>query len=301
MNVGVVGSGIMGNGIAQVIATSGHAVTLVDNKIEQLEYAKKTIKDSLLRIIRKQEKPWNLDDIMNRIESTTDKQKLKSMDIVIEAVTEKIDIKKEVFKELDDICNEKTIFASNTSGLSVTEIAFSTNRPEQVCGLHFFNPVPVMKLVEIVTTDVTSKETINFIENLVKEMNKESIKVMDTPLFVVNRILVPMINEAIFVLEEGIATKEDIDKGMMLGASHPIGPLKLADYIGLDTLLYVQETLYTETGDSKYRVPKLLKKLVRAGQLGRKTGKGFYDYTSTTANEKKLIKQNYQGKITKEK
>ncbi|KAB2338033.1 hypothetical protein F7731_00155 [Cytobacillus depressus] len=175
-------------------------------------------------------------------------------------------------------CQDKTVFATNTSGLSVTELGAVTNRADRVIGMHFFNPVPVMKLVEIIRGENTSDETYQLISRLTKEIEKEGIAVFDSPLFVVNRILVPMINEAIFVLGEGLASAEDIDKGMVLGANHPIGPLALADLIGLDTYLFVAETLLAETGDSKYRVPPLLKKLVRAGNLGRKSGKGFYSY-----------------------
>lgn len=215
---------------------------------------------------------------MGHIEGTVNISDMADADLVIEAIIEKMEPKKLLYKQLDDICKKSTVFASNTSGLSITELATATKRPDQVIGMHFFNPVPVMKLVEIIKGQETSEETLQTIQSLVETFGKEGILVNDAPLFVVNRILVPMINEAIFVLAEGTASAKEIDQGMMLGANHPIGPLALADLIGLDTLLLVMETLYTETQDSKYRVSPLLKKLVRAGHLGRKTGKGFYSY-----------------------
>jgi len=198
--------------------------------------------------------------------------------LVIEAITENIEVKKQLFQELDGLCDPKTILASNTSSLCISDIAAATNRKDRVCGMHFFNPVPLMDLVEITGTDETSEETIQVAESLVKQMNKESIRVKDTPLFVVNRLLVPLLCEAITLVEEGTASPEDIDKGMKLGAHHPIGPLWLADMIGLDTMLNIQEALYEKTKDAKYRVPELLKEMVANGMLGRKSGKGFYNY-----------------------
>ncbi|WP_188208064.1 3-hydroxyacyl-CoA dehydrogenase family protein [Alkalibacillus aidingensis] len=278
MTIGVLGSGIMGNGIAQVFAMSGYNVTIVDLKESALINAKQAIEHSVVKMLEKKNYEESVESIINRISFTTNQEELKDAELVVEAIVENIEAKKSVFKELEEICGDSTILATNTSSLSVTEIAAVTNRPERVCGMHFFNPVPVMKLVEIIRGEETSEAVINRIKSLTDDINKDHILVSDAPLFVVNRILVPMISEAIFVLDEGIASAEDIDQGMMLGANHPIGPLKLADLIGLDTLLYVQQSLLNETDDPKYRIPRSLKRLVRAGHYGRKTGKGFYNY-----------------------
>lgn len=279
MEIGVLGSGTMGNGIAQVMADAGHKVILCDVNSEALVRAEKSMHTNLERVYKKQGKDLSdINKVFERITFTTELPLLKESDVVIEAIIENMDIKKKVFAELGALLNEKAIIASNTSGLSITELASAAGRPTKVIGMHFFNPVPVMKLVEIVRGSDTSDETYEVVTSLVESIGKESISIVDAPLFVVNRILVPLINEAIFVLGEGIASAEDIDKGMMLGANHPIGPLALADLIGLDTMLFVAETLLEETGDSKYRVPPLLRKKVRAGHLGRKSGRGFFDY-----------------------
>ena len=279
MKIGVIGSGTMGNGIAQVMADAGYDVVLCDVNKEALERAAKTIDKNVGRLYKKQGKELaEATKVIARIDFTTELSSLKDADVVIEAIIEKMDVKKKVFQELDALCEDKTIFASNTSGLSITELGASTDRADRVVGMHFFNPVPVMKLVEVIRGSDTSDDTYEVIIELVRSIGKESISIVDAPLFVVNRILVPFINEAIFVLGEGIASAKDIDKGMMLGANHPIGPLALADMVGLDTLLFVAETLLEETGDSKYRVPPLLRKHVRAGHLGRKSGRGFYQY-----------------------
>lgn len=277
MKIAVIGSGIMGNGIAQVFATSGHQVTLVDISYEALRKAEDTIGKSLKKLAQKDVR---LDpaEVLGHLEYTTDKHRVRDADLVIEAITENIEAKKKLFQELDELCEPKTILASNTSSICISDIAAVTNRKDRVCGMHFFNPVPLMKLVEITATDETSDETIEIADGLVKEMGKESIHVKDMPLFVVNRLLVPMICEAIALVEEGTASAEDIDKGMKLGAHHPIGPLWLADMIGLDTMLHIQEALFEKTKDSKYRVPELLREMVAKGELGRKSGKGFYQY-----------------------
>lgn len=277
MKIGVIGSGIMGNGIAQVIATSGCEVILVDVNEEALSKAKRAMTNSLEKLSQKQAE-IQVDEIINRIEFTTNKSLLKDVDLVVEAIVENIEVKRALFKELDELCDPNTILASNTSSLLISEISSATNRRDRVCGLHFFNPVPLMNLVEITGTEETSNETLAKAEEFVSIINKESIRVKDTALFVVNRLLVPLLCEAISLVDEGTASPEDVDKGMRLGANHPIGPLRLADMVGLDTLLHIQEALFLKTQDSKYKVPELLRKMVAAGEFGRKSGKGFYQY-----------------------
>ena len=215
---------------------------------------------------------------MSNISTTLSYEDIKDADLVIEAIVEDIKVKETVFKELDEICEDKTILATNTSSLSITEIASFTKRPEKVIGMHFFNPVPVMKLTEIITGQKTSVETFDTVFKIASDIGKVPVRVEESPGFVVNRILVPMINEAVGILSENVASKEDIDESMKLGANHPIGPLALADLIGLDVCLAIMEVLYNEFSDSKYRPHPLLKKMVRANNLGRKTGKGFYEY-----------------------
>lgn len=278
-SIAIVGAGIMGNGIAQVAAEGNFDVFLYDVNAEGLAKGIARIEKTLARNVEKKKiNQSESDGIRERITPTGNIGDLKDVDLVIEAIVEQIEPKKSLLVELDAICKPSTIFASNTSGLSITEMASSVKRSDKVIGMHFFNPVPVMQLVEIIRGEQTSDETFEVAHQIAERFNKTAISVKEAPLFAVNRILTPMINEAIFVLSEGIASAEDIDKGMMLGASHPIGPLALTDLIGLDTMLFVAETLYNETNDSKYRPAPLLKKYVRAGRLGRKSGQGFFTY-----------------------
>jgi len=275
----VIGAGQMGSGIAQVCAQAGYDVTLNDLKGEFVERGLSSIGKNLARAVEKGRMSADeKDQVTGRLRSSTDLQDAKGVDLVIEAAVENMDIKKTIFAQLDEIAPEHTILATNTSSLPITEIAAATNRPQQVIGMHFMNPVPVMKLVEIIRGLATTDEVYASIEDMTNKLHKTPVEVEDFPGFVANRILMPMINEAVYTLYEGVASKEDIDSVMKLGMNHPMGPLTLADFIGLDTCLYIMETLHEGFGDDKYRPCPLLRKYVKAGWLGRKTGRGFYEY-----------------------
>jgi 3-hydroxybutyryl-CoA dehydrogenase len=279
MKVCILGAGTMGAGIAQVFAQKGNEVVLRDIKEEFVEKGYGFIEKNLMRMVKKEKiTEEKKSEILGRIKATVNLQEAADCDLVVEAAIENMKIKKEIFAELDRICDEKTILASNTSSLSITEIAVATKRPDKVIGMHFFNPAPVMKLVEIIRGLSTSDETFETIKVLTDSLGKEGVEVEEAPGFVVNRILVPMINEAVGILADGIASVEDIDNAMKLGANHPIGPLALGDLIGLDVCLFIMEVLYDEFGDSKYRPHPLLRKMVRGNKLGRKTGEGFFKY-----------------------
>jgi len=277
--IGVIGGGTMGNGIAHVFAQQGYEVVLVDIKPEFLERALAAIKTNLEKQVKKghlaaEEVP----KVLARITRATELQALADCELVIEAATEDATLKKKLFAELDALCPPATILASNTSSISITAIAGATQRPDKVIGMHFFNPVPVMKLVEVIRGLSTSEEAFQTIVQLSEKLGKKPVAVNDFPGFVSNRVLMPMINEAIYCVMEGVATPQAIDEVMKLGMNHPIGPLTLADFIGLDVCLHIMEVLHKELGEDKYRPCPLLRKMVAAGHLGKKSGKGFYVY-----------------------
>lgn len=278
--IALIGAGTMGLDIATAFATAGASVVVRDINETITQRAKARLEASLeKRVAKGKMSGEERDGILSRVSFTTLLEDCKDADLVIEAAIERADIKKQIFAQLDDICKESTILASNTSSISITDIASATKHPERVIGMHFFNPATVMKLTELIRGVFTSDETYDRTRALAEAAGKTPVQVNECPGFVVNRLLIPMINEAIGLWAEGIASKEDIDTAMKLGCNHPMGPLALADMIGLDTCLYIMETLYNETCDSKYRPHVKLRQLVRAGTLGRKTGKGIFDYT----------------------
>jgi 3-hydroxybutyryl-CoA dehydrogenase len=278
MKIGIIGAGTMGSGIAQAFAQNdGYSVKLCDIKAEWAENGKKKISRTLSRQVAKNKLTQaEADVILSRITTGTN-EIVEDCDLVLEAALEKIELKKEIFESLQKICHQECIFATNTSSLSITEISAGLDKP--VIGMHFFNPAPVMKLVEITAGLTTPSDIIDKVKQISTDIGKTPVIVNEAPGFVVNRILIPMINEAIFVLSEGIASADDIDTAMKLGANHPMGPLALADLVGNDIVLDIMEVLHKETGDDKYRPCPMLRKMVRAGKLGRKTGQGFFNYT----------------------
>ena len=277
--IGVIGAGQMGNGIAQVAACAGYDVVMVDIKDEYVEKGLGTIQFSLGKLVSKERMSQDdADAALARIKTGTDRQACADCDLVVEAVPEILELKTSIFSELDSICKPETILASNTSSISITTIADSTNRPDKVIGMHFMNPVPIMKLVEVINGGQTSSQTNSAVNEAAEKMGKIALSCNDAPGFVSNRILCPMLNEAILTLQEGVAEPEAIDGIMKLGMNHPIGPLALSDLIGLDTVLHIMNVLHEGLGDDKYAPAPLLVSMVEEGKLGRKTGQGFYTY-----------------------
>ena len=278
--IGVLGTGTMGAGIIQVLAQNGYEVVLRARRQTSVDNGIATVTKNLDKMVKKEKITEDQkNEILSRVHGSTDIEIVKDADLIIEAATENMEAKKALFKELDELVKPEAIIATNTSSLSITEIAAATNRPDKIIGMHFFNPVPAMKLVEIIKGLATSEETKNTILELTAALKKTPVEVEEAPGFVVNRILIPMINEGIGILADGVADAEGIDAAMKLGANHPMGPLELGDLVGLDVCLAIMDILYTEYGDPKYRAHPLLRKMVRANKLGRKTGVGFYDYT----------------------
>jgi 3-hydroxybutyryl-CoA dehydrogenase len=277
--VGVLGAGLMGSGIAEVAAKSGYETVVREVSDELGRKGIARIEASLGRAVEKKKlSPEDRDATRSRLSATTDHGALADCDIIVEAIIENLDLKKETYRELDRLCKPETIFCSNTSSLTITEMSAATKRADRFAGLHFFNPVPVMKLVEVVRTIATSDETMDTVFAFAQSLGKEPIRAHDNSGFVVNRLLVPYLLDAVRALEEGVGTKEDIDKGMELGCGHPMGPLKLLDFVGLDTTYYIAQIMFDEYREKRFAPPPLLKRMVLAGRLGKKSGRGFYEY-----------------------
>lgn len=287
-HIGVIGAGTMGNGIAHVFAQSGYSVRLIDLSQDALDKALATISKNLDRMVAKEKiSESDKTNTLSNIDTFTDMSSaVKGLDLVVEAATENMDIKLKIFSQLDELCDAHTILGSNTSSISITKIASATQRPDKVIGMHFMNPVPIMKLVEVIRGYATSDEVTNTIMEVSKSLGKAPVEVNDYPGFVANRILMPMINEAIITLHEGVAGVEEIDTVMMLGMAHPMGPLHLADFIGLDVCLSILEVMHQGFGNPKYAPCPLLVNMVTAGKLGVKSGEGFYDYSDGSRNKK---------------
>lgn len=278
--IGVLGTGTMGAGIVQVLAQHGYEVVMRARHQSSVDKGLAKVEKNLAKLVKKEKiAQADMDAAMKLISGSTDISIIKDVDLVIEASTEDMDAKKALLKEVDELVKPECIIASNTSSLSITEIAMATGKPDKVIGMHFFNPVPAMKLVEVINGLLTSEETNKAVTDLSTELGKTPVQIKEAPGFVVNRILIPMINEAITILNEGVASAEDIDTAMKLGCNHPMGPLALGDLIGLDVCLAIMEVLYTQFGDPKYRPNILLRQMVAAGKLGMKTGEGFFDYS----------------------
>ena len=277
--ISIIGNGAMAMDIAQVCAQNGKSVVVRGRSDEKLKAAAAKIEKGTARLVEKgRMTEEDKQALIGRIKYTTDLNDTADSDLIIEAVAEDVETKVDIFKQLDAICKKEAIFATNTSTISITQLASQNNRPDKFIGMHFFNPATLMKLVEVIRGMATSDDTYNEIMKLCTDIGKEAVEVNDSPGFIVNRVLIPMINEAIFILMEGVASAEDIDNAMKLGANHPMGPLALSDLVGNDVVLHIMGLLYSETGDPKYRPCTLLQKMVRGGLLGKKTGKGFYTY-----------------------